>query len=198
MVIDDELNEVFVTGCTHLGHENIIKYCSRPFRDVGEMDKTMIANWNEVVSPGDLVFHLGDFTLGNRAQAKEYFGQLNGDIRILANSWHHDKYWLAPKPGLDEFKAESKSGFPVILLSPMVVLEVSELGQGSHPLGISLCHYPLAVWDRKHFGAWHLHSHCHGKHPAEGKMLDVGVDCMNFYPISLGGVLEFMYEVGGV
>lgn len=27
---------------------------------------------------------------------------------------------------------------------------------------VSLCHYPLLTWNRKHFGAIMLHGHCHG------------------------------------
>ncbi len=185
IVIDNDLGDIFVTGCNHFGHENIIKFCNRPFQSASEMDLAMIKNWNQVVGPGDLVFHLGDFTLGNRNQARGYFKQLNGDIRILSYPWHHDKYWLVPKPNLKEFKAKSNFDLEVILLPPMVVLEVPELGKNGHPLAITLCHYPLAEWDRKYYGAWHLHSHSHGKHRKEGFRLDIGVDCTNFCPISL-------------
>jgi len=57
---------------------------------------------------------------------------------------------------------------------------------------IVMCHYPFAHWDREHYGSIHLHGHSHGKHVASGKILDVGVDCHNFYPISLEEVAEIM------
>jgi len=38
---------------THFGHANIIKYCSRPFRTAGEMDKVILDNINAVVKPDD-------------------------------------------------------------------------------------------------------------------------------------------------
>ena len=32
------------------------------------MNETIIANWNRVVGPEDIVFHLGDFCLGGSAE----------------------------------------------------------------------------------------------------------------------------------
>ena len=40
---------VFFTSDTHFNHTNIIRFCSRPFKDVEHMNETLIANWNRVV-----------------------------------------------------------------------------------------------------------------------------------------------------
>lgn len=85
----------FVIGDTHFGHSNIIKYCNRPFRDVEEMDRVLIKNWNETVSNHDIVIHLGDFALCARERAKEICSQLNGKkILIKGNhdNWTDDFY----------------------------------------------------------------------------------------------------------
>ncbi len=37
---------VFFTSDTHFNHTNIIRFCSRPFKDVEHMNETLIANWN--------------------------------------------------------------------------------------------------------------------------------------------------------
>jgi hypothetical protein len=40
------------TDNLHLGHGNIIGYCSRPFDDVAAMDRALVDRWNEVVQAG--------------------------------------------------------------------------------------------------------------------------------------------------
>ncbi len=195
-----QLENIFVTADHHFGHENIIGFCNRPFQTVYEMDMTLIENWNKIVKPTDTVIHLGDFTLGNWKVAEGYFKRLNGNIKVLGNSWHHDKRWLS-KDYYGPIQLEYlDTKVNVEIIPPMVVLEIPEMGASEYPLAITLCHYPLAEWDRKHHGAWHLHGHSHAKYnPDRGEfILDVGVDNMNYYPISLGNVLGIMYEMGYV
>ena len=55
----------FFTSDTHFGHNNIIEYCKRPYTSVEEMDAALEKNWNEVVKPDDLVYHLGDLAIDN-------------------------------------------------------------------------------------------------------------------------------------
>ena len=61
-------SRVFFTSDTHFNHTNIIRFCNRPFKDVAHMNETIIANWNSVVGPDDIIFHLGDFCLGGSAE----------------------------------------------------------------------------------------------------------------------------------
>ena len=58
-------SRVFFTSDTHFNHANIIRFCNRPFKDVSHMNEAIISNWNRVVGPEDIVFHLGDFCLGS-------------------------------------------------------------------------------------------------------------------------------------
>ena len=57
-------DRLFFTSDTHFNHTNILQYCNRPFKIVDQMNETIITNWNNVVEPDDIVFHLGDFCLG--------------------------------------------------------------------------------------------------------------------------------------
>ena len=80
----------FITSDTHFGHENIIKYCNRPFPNAEEMDKALIDNWNAVVGKNDTVIHLGDVGLASKSRLKEIISQLNGHKLLIKGN--HDGY----------------------------------------------------------------------------------------------------------
>jgi calcineurin-like phosphoesterase family protein len=171
---------LFFTSDTHFGHANIIRYSSRPFADADAMDEALIARWNATVGDDDVIYHLGDFTLRGGGAARRIFARLRGRIRVLGYPWHHDHAWLPA--GLGPSSYLSASGHAVEILPPMVVLD--ERVDGRRRV-LALCHYPMAQWDRRHHGAWHLHGHSHGTHRGDGALLDVGVDCHDFTPVAL-------------
>lgn len=39
----------FVVADNHFGHENIIRFCNRPFKTLDEMNYEMVKRWNAVV-----------------------------------------------------------------------------------------------------------------------------------------------------
>ena len=101
----------FIIADTHFGHENIIKYESRPFNNSIEMDKRLIELWNSVVGKDDLVYVLGDFTLSRRKEIiSNLVGLLNGrKILVMGN---HD----TRKP-----KDYVGCGFEVAIRKPIIV-----------------------------------------------------------------------------
>ena len=168
---------IWFTSDQHFGHENIIKYCSRPFASIEEMDEYLIANWNSTVDEDDVVWHLGDLSYKASGEyVRSIIARLNGFIHMLCLPWHHDKQWMSEVGDIDNLRFEKPlvaypfSGTPVITMS----------------------HYPLASWEASFHGAWHLHGHSHGMYSAKGKILDVGVDNHNYFPISLERVKELM------
>ena len=155
----------------HFGHKNIIRFQDRPWADVNEMDAALIERWNSVVEYDDTVYHLGDFSLSGDAEyVQGVFGRLLGHVVMLRNEQHHDKRWLR-----NRHEYRTCSG-PVEWLPPLYTLDVDAV--------VVLCHFPLEVWDRRHYGSRHLHGHSHGKAPKMPGRLDVGVDCWNYYPVS--------------
>jgi calcineurin-like phosphoesterase family protein len=155
---------ILFTADTHFGHSNIIKYCSRPFGSVEEMDETLIENWNKKVNQrGDTVYHLGDFAKAHKAEdVRRYRERLNGKI-ILIEGTH------------DNFDNRSECGFTSI--SPLLTIK-------HDGVSITLCHYALRVWHKSYFGSWHCFGHSHGRLEPMGKSWDVGVDNNAFSPIS--------------
>lgn len=87
----------WIISDTHFDHENIIKYCSRPYKNANQMTEDLVRRWNNRVKPGDLVYHLGDVGYMKGAQEVKtedtrmgrIIARLNGKkILILGN---HDK-----------------------------------------------------------------------------------------------------------
>jgi len=86
----------FYTSDTHFGHKNIIKFCNRPFKDVDHMNEIIIANWNKVVSPDDVVWHLGDVAMGQIDHTLPLVRRLNG-YKILVPG-NHDRIFSGESP----------------------------------------------------------------------------------------------------
>jgi len=211
----DSMDDMWFTSDHHFGHKRIIELCDRPYSDIKEHDEDLIARWNSVVSPSDQVYHLGDFTLNNDKFAAKIFERLNGNIHILGTYFHHDHRWL-PKtelgaPALWESHGQYVSNGTeyrqkfVDILQPMVALKPNPLSvtrdgeDGFYGPPIILCHYPIAQWDRKHYGAWHLYGHTHqaGNDVVLTRFsLNVGVDAWDYKPVSLKQVHEHMVACG--
>jgi calcineurin-like phosphoesterase family protein len=57
---------------------------------------------------------------------------------------------------------------------------------------IILCHYKMQEWWHSMRGTWHLFGHTHGLLRPIEKAIDVGVDNMNFFPVTFSEIREFM------
>ena len=76
---------------THWGHANILKFKIendeplRVFDSVEHMNQTMEENWNAVVRPDDIVYHLGDVYFG---EGHQVLPRLKGRKRLVLGN--HD------------------------------------------------------------------------------------------------------------
>lgn len=161
--------QYFFTSDEHYDHKNIIKYTSRPFENVEEMNEELIKRNNKIVSPNDIVIHAGDFCWAKTYQeAQKHIDRLNGNHVFLLGS--HDK-WL-----------KGKSRWQVVW---------ERMIEGQF---IVVYHYCLRVWARSHYNSWHLYGHSHGHLDPIGKSWDIGVDSNNFYPVSFNKVSKIMED----
>jgi len=203
---------VFFTADTHYSHANIIKYCNRPFANAAEMNRQLVDNWNAVVSPSDIVFHLADVTLGGISAAKQFFKSVHGRIYVLGYPKHHDKQWLAEMGIATAYASHMKvgdyremekvaqtitsmDGYLVSIIEQMPTIGIKTTERNAEFQYIALSHFPQGDWDRKYHGSWHLHGHSHGNYIGAGKVMDVGVDCTHYAPIDYARVCKVMEKL---
>lgn len=181
--LSSEECNIHFTSDLHFGHENILKFCKRPFNSVEEMDEALIENWNSVVKPNDLVFNLGDFAFAPRWRWYEILGRLNG-VHTLILGNHDITRW----PGDNVMELFHR-------VEQQMILKIDERY-------VYLNHYPFLCYGGSYRSpeqaVWNLHGHVHSSpNPTErrGKdeerlsyrfpyQYDVGVDNNNYTPVS--------------
>ena len=173
-------SKVFFTSDTHWGHDNIIKFCDRPFKDIEEMDRMLIENWNKKVPHDGLVFHLGDFAWGGYEFWKKIRDQLNGEIILIKGN--HDQKNMSSTAEQELFKYVSWQMF--------IQVEGRKLWLNHYPF---LCY--AGVYREPKKLIYNLYGHVHSGPDKKGQDIprlvhtypmqyDVGVDNNNYEPIS--------------
>jgi calcineurin-like phosphoesterase family protein len=188
-----ETQNLFFISDFHVGHTNVIRFDNRPFRDVNEMNETLIKNWNSVVGDDDTVFYLGDLSMRCHPSTVKWFvEQLNGKIHFFMGNHDHyrdiarlnrwEKIW-----GDDDVQGAGK-----------IEIKDSDANRGYQH--IELSHYAILSWNKSHHGSWHLHGHSHGsmmKNPDmeffyKRRVIDVGCNMWNYTPLSYTQVKDIM------
>ena len=170
----------FVIADLHFGHENIIKYCNRPFKDVTHMNETIIANWNNKVSSGDLVYILGDFSMKfDMEKTKNLLNRLNGrKVLIMGNHDTRKPIWYL------------EVGFEQATRKPIMV----------EP-GVILMHEPFEnPLEYVEYSYKYIFGHIHNKeHDMEkfGNCRCVSVERTNYEPLNLDKLLSEMDPSSG-
>lgn len=82
------MSKIWFTSDLHFGHENVIKYCDRPYHNANEMNADIIARWNKQVGENDTVYVLGDFSL-SKSIALNIVKKLNGKIVLVCGNHDH-------------------------------------------------------------------------------------------------------------
>jgi calcineurin-like phosphoesterase family protein len=174
------MSNLYFTSDQHFGHNNVIKFCNRPFTPE-TMTRELIERHNSVVSQGARVYHLGDIfwrTITAMA-ANTILKQLNGQHYFI---WgNHDET-------VEELLKWQPDAF-------VWAKDTYVVGKESNHPRIILSHYSHQVWRGSHRGDWHLFGHTHGALKGIGKSFDVGVDCWNYFPVSIEQVIEKMAKL---
>ena len=145
----------------HFGHENIIRYCNRPFNNIDEMNNKIIRNWNNTVGKNDVVFVLGDFVFG-RELAREITPKLHG--RKILIKGNHDRY---PNRFYRDCGFEEVSTYPILFNFCL------------------LSHEPLQLSETTPYFNFYGHVHNDEKYVDNLTSKCVSVERINYTPILL-------------
>ena len=166
---------IYFTSDLHLGHTGIIHMRDRPFKDVDEMNWSILANYNAIVNKDDTVYILGDIAHHMRvSEANQWIAKMNGKKILLTGN--HDKQY---DPSL------------FVMIKDFITVSLN----GRY---FALMHYPMLSWPKKNSGSIHVHGHIHSdesynrKNREEGILrYDAGVDANQFLPVSVQQVICF-------
>lgn len=91
----------YYTGDLHFGHNTVLKFDNRPFKDIDEMDRVLIDNWNSRITKNDQVYILGDLALHNEKPYSWYLSQLKGQKHLIVGN--HDRKLLKDSEAMQYF-----------------------------------------------------------------------------------------------
>jgi len=161
--------DIFVIADLHLGHANIIRYCSRPFHfpDSREMDHVLIKNWNYSVGPKTRVYCLGDLRYGPDADTVvSYRRRLRGDVTFIRGNHDEDR------PGTVAQAAIEHDGMKFLLI-----------------------HDPADA--PADFDGWVIHGHHHNNDLRNypfinftGRRVNVSAEIIGYRPVSLREIIQ--------
>lgn len=165
--------DILLIADLHLGHANIIRYCSRPFRisDTNTMDRVLIGNWNARCTKKSTIYHIGDLCYGPLARpAREYRDQLKGEAVFISGNHDH------PEPDS----------------VPFVLLE-------HEGMRFYLVHDPTDAPEE--FYGWVIHGHHHNNDLAdfpfidfEHRRINVSAEVVGYVPASLSDICELIRD----
>ena len=176
--------KIWFTSDTHFGHNKEFLYTPRGFNSIEEHDAAIIKNWNELISPQDEVYLLGDVMLNDNEHGLECIKQLNGKIHLILGN--HDTQGRV-------LLYEECSNIIEIVFA--IELRVNKNY-------FFLCHYPVitANYDDQKPWAKHLiniygHTHQQNKFYNENPyMYCVCLDAHNNKPVELNEIINDIRE----
>jgi len=174
----------FFTSDWHLGHNTIQKGIrGKFFSSMEEHDATIINNIFETVEPGNNLYFLGDaFWKWDSKQVEKFMTDLKRHrINLHWIIGNHDKLsWT--KHSCVKWVGQIKD----------IIIEKQP---------ITLCHYPMLVYNRSHYNAWQLYGHLHVgdsthsrlyKVNIMGKKLNMNVELWDYKPVSFEQIEDSM------
>ena len=176
------MRNIWITSDTHLFHANILKFSGNDgqlirgnrFSNVDEMNECILENWNSVVGPSDIVYHLGDVFFGAREDFAKLWPKFNGSKRLVVGNH-------------DDVKFLSSGGF---FKKVMMWREFTEFG-------LMLSHVPLhesalmrhtdrtKPWPDGQSTLLNIHGHIHQNPSPPGPYKNLCVEWTDYTPVNI-------------
>lgn len=139
----------FYISDLHLFHKNVTRegkgFDNRPFNTLEEMHAKIKESWNTKVSNGDTVYILGDMAMrGTQEDLIAFVSTLRGH-KILVKGNHDDVRDQRYRQLYDD------------------VCDYKEVKDNLNGkvMSLILCHYPILMWKKQHYGSILLYGHLH-------------------------------------
>ena len=115
-------------------------------------DEWLIDLWNSNVNKGDVVYHLGDFCLGNGKRTEYILNRLHGRKMFIRGN-HDQSLNDSNRRFLEGLWDKKEAKFNNQMFS---FIDPEET------FCVELEHEPMLAWNRRPHGACHVHGHTHG------------------------------------
>lgn len=193
---------IWFTSDTHFGHARILELSNRPFDSIEHMNDEIVKRWNEVVSPTDIVYHLGDVALGPIHESLENVKRLNG-IKVLI-SGNHDRPFMVKSKGhlkvSEWIQVYENAGFFDVRRNDVLRELVAPVLMSHFPYDGDSHEGDRFKEDRLvDNGLPLIHGHTHRDEVVTRSkrgtlQIHVGMDAWNFRPVSLDEVVRILVE----
>lgn len=177
-----ENNNVWLTSDLHINHNKEFIYKARGFNSIEEMNEAIVENWNSVVGKDDIVYCLGDVSMGEtkKNNSLKLINQLNGHIILIIGNHDTDNR-------LDLYR-ECRN---------IESIEYAfRFRKGKRTYWLS--HYPtITANSGKEKPVWCLSGHTHSKEKFDDNYYynyNVGLDAHDMFPVSFSQVEKDIKE----
>lgn len=169
---------IYFTADEHYFHNNIIKYCGRPFKSWREMNEELIRLHNEIVTVDDTVFHLGDFAMIKKPhlpKIKKVLERLNGDHHLILGNHDEGKPFFYVDVGFISVHTAIVNEEFTLIHDPTDALVLNQNSEvlHEHIHNPSLNHATFSI----------------------PNVLNVGVDLWNYQPVSIDRARNAFNEI---
>lgn len=169
--------KTFVIANLQLGRPSAIKKYKRPFDDVNQMNSEIIKRWNNVVSDGDVVYHLGNFAWDPKI-ARDAITSLNGTIKFVEGEFDDAITFLKEKN---------------VMIGDAEIVSQIEV---DHKAECTFSYWPMQSWPNVQDGYYSVIGIPNEKYKSDPKrkVINVNAELWNYTPQELDKTIDIFND----